>query len=328
MKAIVVRQTGGPEVMRLEDTTMPTLGPGSALVKIEASGVNFIDVYFRNGLYKAEPPFTPGMEAAGVVQAVGPGSSELASGDRVAYAMARGSYAEYAIVPTALLVKIPDAVTLETAAASMLQGMTAHYLSHSTFPLEKHHTALIHAAAGGTGALLVQMAKRRGARVIGTAGSPEKAEQARAAGADEVILYKDEDFESAARAMTDGKGVDVVYDSVGASTFLKSINCLKPRGLMVTFGNASGPVPAVEPLLLSSKGSLFLTRPTLANYTATRDELMWRAGDVLRWVASGSLKIAIHKKYSLADAPRAHRDLESRASAGKLLLLPPAAVVH
>ncbi|MBI4907751.1 MAG: quinone oxidoreductase [Acidobacteria bacterium] len=322
MKAILIRQCGGPEVMRLEDTSLQTLGPGAVLVKIEATGVNFIDIYFRTGLYKAELPFTPGMEGAGVVEAVGPGVQDLEAGDRVVYAMTRGSYAEYAIVPAHVLVKIPDGVTTQLAAACMLQGMTAHYLSHSTFPLEKAHTALIHAAAGGTGVLLVQMARMRGARVIATVGSAEKAERAKAAGANEVILYAEQDFETATRALTDGKGVDVVYDSVGASTFLKSINCLKPRGMMVTFGNASGPVPAIEPLLLSAKGSLFLTRPSLANYSSTREELLWRAGDVLGWVASGALKVSVHKTYPLADAAQAHVDLAGRASAGKLLLTP------
>lgn len=322
MKSILIRQTGGPEVMRLEDTALSTLGPGSVLVKIEATGVNFIDVYFRIGLYKAELPFTPGMEAAGVVEAVGPGVTDFTAGDRVAYAMTRGSYSEYAIVPAQTLVKIPDGVSGELAAASMLQGMTAHYLSHSTFPLDSSHTALIHAAAGGTGALLVQMAKMRGARVIATVGSADKAARAKEVGADEVIQYHEQDFEVETRDRTNGKGVDVVYDSVGASTFLKSINCLKPRGMMVTFGNASGPVPAIEPLLLSTKGSLFLTRPTLANYTSSREDLLWRAGDVLGWVSSGKLKVTVHKSYPLADAGQAHKDLESRASAGKLLLIP------
>lgn len=322
MKAIRIHQCGGPEVMRVEDAGIPTLGPGSALVRIEATGVNFIDIYFRTGLYKAELPFTPGMEGAGVVEAISSGGSDFAVGDRVAYAMTRGSYATHAIVPVATLVKIPDGVSSQSAAACMLQGMTAHYLSHSTFPLNKTHTALIHAAAGGTGALLVQMAKMLGARVIATAGSPDKAARAKAAGADEVIQYNEQDFEKETRELTDGKGVDVVYDSVGASTFLKSINCIKTRGMMVTFGNASGPVPAIEPLLLSSKGSIFLTRPTLANYSSSREELLWRAGDVLGWVASCALKLHIHKTYKLEDAPQAHMDLAGRVSTGKLLLEP------
>ncbi|MCS7026829.1 MAG: quinone oxidoreductase [Bryobacteraceae bacterium] len=320
MKAIRIHQVGGPEQMKLEEVETPRPAPGQVLVKIAASGVNFIDVYFRTGLYPAPTPFTPGMEAAGTVEAVGEGVTEFGVGDRVAYAMTRGSYAEYALVPAHSLVKVPDGLELETAAAAMLQGMTAHYLSHSTFPLNSEHTALIHAAAGGTGALLTQMAKMRGARVIATVGSASKAARARQAGADEVILYNEQDFEAETRRLTNGRGVDVVYDSVGASTFLKSLNCLRPRGMMVTFGNASGPVPAIEPLLLSSKGSLFLTRPTLTNYCASRDELLWRAGDVLSWVASGALKLEIYQTYELADAPQAHRDLEGRVSSGKLLL--------
>lgn len=320
MKAIRVHECGGPDQMKVEDIAVPTPGAGQALVKIAASGVNFIDVYFRTGLYKAELPFTPGMEASGTVEAVGEDVADLQPGDRVAYAMTRGSYAEYAVVPAHTLVKVPDNLDLVTASACMLQGMTAHYLSHSTFPLQKGHTALIHAAAGGTGAILVQMAKMLGARVIATVGTEDKAERARAVGADEVILYSTQDFESETRRLTDDKGVDVVYDSVGAATFLKSINCLKPRGMMVTFGNASGPVPAIEPLLLSQKGSLFLTRPTLGNYCLTREELVWRAGDVLRWVASGSLHLQIFKTYAFEDAPQAHKDLEGRVSTGKLLL--------
>jgi NADPH2:quinone reductase len=260
------------------------------------------------------------MEAAGIVEAVGDGVSGFAPGDRVAYAMTRGSYAEYALVPADILVKVPDNVELQTAAAVMLQGMTAHYLSHSTFPLDGSHTALIHAAAGGTGALLVQMAKMRGARVIATVGSATKAERAREAGADEVINYNEQDFEAEARRLTGGTGVHVVYDSVGAATFQKSINSLRPRGMMVTFGNASGAVPAIEPLLLSQKGSLFLTRPSLGNYNLTREELLWRSGDILRWVGSGALKVHVHRMYPLEEAEQAHRDLESRASTGKLLL--------
>lgn len=321
MKAIVITEYGGPEQMQLAEVAVPAPGPGQALVKLEAAGVNFIDVYFRTGLYKADPPFTPGMEGAGVVEAVGSGVTEFAAGDRVAYAMTRGSYAQYAVVPAATLVRVPDGLSLANAAASMLQGMTAHYLSHSTFPLEKQHTALIHAAAGGTGSLLVQMAKMRGARVIATVGSEGKAERARELGADEVIVYSKADFEVEARRLTGGVGVDVVYDSVGAATFLKSVNCLKPRGMMVTFGNASGPVPAIEPLLLSQKGSLFLTRPTLANYSGNREELLWRAGDVLRWVGSGTLKVTVHQSYPLEKAAQAHTDLEGRKSAGKLLIL-------
>lgn len=322
MKAIQVLQCGGPEQLVLANIPVPSPGPGQVLVKIAASGVNFIDVYFRIGLYKADTPFTPGMEAAGTVEAVGEGVTEFAPGDRVAYAMTRGSYAEYAAVPAATLVKVPDNLDLTMASSIMLQGMTAHYLTHSTFPLQKGHTALVHAAAGGTGALIVQMAKMLGARVIATAGTAAKADRARAVGADECIVYSDQDFEAEARRLTDGKGVDVVYDSVGAATFHKSINSLRPRGMMVSFGNASGAAPAIEPLLLSQKGSLFLTRPTLATYCLTREELLWRSGDVLRWLASGALSQHIHQRYPLGDAAQAHRDLEGRRTAGKLLLLP------
>ncbi len=320
MKAILIRQTGGPEQMKLEETPTPAPASGQVLVKIASAGVNFIDVYFRTGLYKADLPFTPGMEAAGIVEAAGEGVTGFSKGDRVAYAMTRGSYAEYAVVPAASLVAVPEGLDLAAAASVMLQGMTAHYLTHSTFPLQKGQTALVHAAAGGAGALIVQIAKMLGARVIGTAGSAAKAERARAMGADECIVYTEQDFEAETRRLTDSKGVDVVYDSVGASTFLKSVNCLRPRGMMVTFGNASGPVPAIEPLLLGQKGSLFLTRPSLAQYCLTREELLWRAGDVLRWVASGSLKQHVFKTYPLADAGQAHRDLEGRGTQGKLLL--------
>lgn len=322
MRAIRVHEVGGPEQMRVDQIEVPTPGPKQALVKIDTSGVNFIDIYFRTGLYKADAPFTLGMEAAGVVEAVGPDVAEVAVGDRVAYAMSRGSYAEYAVVPSATLVKVPEGVTLESAASVMLQGMTAHYLSHSTFPLEKHHTALIHAAAGGTGALLVQMAKMRGARVIATAGNSEKAARAKAVGADEVIVYSEQDFEAETRRLTNGVGVDVVYDSVGAATWEKSLGSLKPRGMMVSFGNASGAVPAIQPLILSTKGSLYLTRPTLASYCANREELLWRAGDVLRWLASGSLQTKVHQVYPFEQAAQAHIDLAGRVSAGKLLLKP------
>jgi NADPH2:quinone reductase len=321
MKAVIVRQTGGPEQMEVAEIANPSPGPGQALVKIEASGVNFIDVYFRIGLYKADPPVSLGMEAAGVVEAVGDGVTEFAPGDRVAYAMQRGSYAEYAAVPAAQLVKVPAGIDLRTAAASMLQGMTAHYLTHSTFPLKAGDTALVHAAAGGAGLLIVQMAKMLGARVIGTTSTAEKAELASKAGADEMILYTQQDFEAETKRLTGGRGVDVVYDSVGATTFQKSLNSLRPRGMMVSFGNASGAVPPMEPLLLSQKGSLFLTRPTLAHYCATRQELEWRAGDVLNWIAADKLRIHVDRMYPLAEAPQAHRDLESRKTTGKLLLL-------
>jgi NADPH:quinone reductase len=322
MRAIQVFAAGGPDQLRLVEVPIPEPGPGQALVKIRAIGVNFIDTYHRTGLYKVDVPFSLGMEASGVVEAVAAGVTGVAVGDRVAYAMTRGSYAEFAVVPAGQLIRIPEGLDDQTAAAVMLQGMTAHYLTHSTFPLSSSDTALVHAAAGGTGLLVVQMAKMRGARVIGTTSTPEKAALAKAAGADEVILYTEQDFEAEVKQLTGGRGVDVVYDSVGASTFMKSLNSLRPRGMMVSFGNASGPVPAVEPLMLSQKGSLFLTRPTLANYAAAAEELRWRAGDVLGWAASGKLKVRISKTYPLSDAPQAHRDLEGRATTGKLLLLP------
>ncbi len=322
MKAIQVREPGGADKLELVEVPRPVAGAGQALVRIHAIGVNYIDTYFRTGLYKADPPVSIGMEAAGVVEATGEGVPDLAAGDRVAWCMERGSYAEYAAVPAWRLVRLPDGISFEAAAAAMLQGMTAHYLTHSTYPLSPSDTALIHAAAGGTGLLIVQMARMRGARVIGTASTPAKAALARQAGAGDVILYTEQDFESEVRRLTGGRGVDVVYDSVGAFTFLKSLNCLRPRGMMVTFGNASGAVPAVEPLILSQKGSLFLTRPTLANYAATREELLARAEDVLGWTAAGKLALRVHMTYRLAEAAQAHRDLESRATSGKLLLIP------
>ena len=322
MKAILVNFCGGPEQLELLEVPVPTPGPKQALVKIEASGVNFIDIYFRMGLYKANPPIALGMEAAGTVEAVGSGVTEVAPGDRVAYAMARGSYAEYAVVPAWQLVKIPEAVDFRIAAAVMLQGMTAHYLTHSTFPLDPSHTALVHAAAGGVGLLLVQLAKMRGARVIATVSTEAKAALARQAGADEVILYSRQDFEQEVKRLTGGRGVDVAYDSVGAATFHQSLNCLRPLGMMVSYGQSSGAVPPFDPLLLSQKGSLFLTRPTLGHYCANREQLLWRAGDVLASVAAGKLWVRIHEAYPLAQAAQAHRDLEGRRTAGKLLLIP------
>ena len=322
MKAIQVRQTGGPEQLELVEVPRPAPGRGQALVKVTAAGVNYIDIYFRTGLYKADLPFIPGMEAAGVVESVGPEVTEVAPGDRVAYAMTRGSYAEYALVPAAQLVKVPAAVDLETAAAVMLQGMTAHYLTNSTFALRRGDTALVHAAAGGAGLLIVQMAKARNARVIGTVSTQAKAELARQAGADEVILYTETDFETEVKRLTGGRGVDVIYDSVGASTFSKGLNCLRPRGMMVLFGQSSGPVAPVDPAILNQKGSLFLTRPGLGNYLRDRDELLWRAGDVLNAVASGQLKVRIERSYPLGEAAQAHIDLASRKTSGKLLLIP------
>jgi len=323
MKRIQVSETGGPEKMQLVDVPTPVPGPGQALVRIASSGVNFIDVYFRTGLYKADLPVTLGSEAAGTVEAIGPGVTEVAPGDRVAYAMARGSYAEYAAVPAALLVKLPARLDFQTAAAAMLQGMTAHYLTHSTFPLKSGDTCLVHAAAGGAGGLIVQMAKMLGARVFGTVSTQAKAEIARSQGADEVIIYTEQDFEAEVKRLTAGRGVDVVYDSVGKTTFDKSLNCLRPRGLMALFGQSSGPVPPFDPAILNARGSLFLTRPGLANYVATRQELLWRAGDVLGWLDSGKLKLRIYRAYPLADAAQAHRDLESRKTAGKLILTVP-----
>jgi NADPH2:quinone reductase len=320
MKCIQVNQTGGPEQMQLTDVPKPSPGPGQALVKLAATGVNFIDVYFRIGLYKAPLPIVLGMEGAGTVEAVGQGVTEVVPGERVAYAMARGSYAEYAVVPAWQLVKMPDSLDFARAAAVMLQGMTAHYLTHSTFDLKNGDTALVHAAAGGAGLLIVQMAKMQGARVFGTVSTEEKARLAREAGANEVILYTQQDFESEVKRLTENRGVDVVYDSVGKTTFEKSLNSLRPRGLMALFGQSSGPVPPFDPTILNSKGSLYLTRPSLGHYAANRDELLWRAGDVLNWVETGKLKVRIDRTYPLAEAAQAHRDLESRKTAGKLVL--------
>jgi NADPH2:quinone reductase len=316
MKGVFVEQFGGIENLKYGEIPKPSPGPGQALVKIAASGVNYIDIYFRMGIYPAPLPVVLGSEGAGTVEAVGPDVTGVAVGDRVAYAMPRGSHAEYAVVPAWQLVKIPASIDFQSAAAAMLQGMTAHYLTHSTYPLKPGDSCLIHAAAGGTGLLLVQMAKMRGARVVATVGSDEKAILARQAGADDVIVYTKEDF------TTKAKGMHVVYDSVGKATFMQSLDCLRPRGMMVSFGNASGPVPEFSPLILSQKGSLFLTRPTLANYTATPEELAWRAGDVLNWMSQGKLKLRIHKAYGLPDAAQAQRDLEGRKTTGKLLLVP------
>src|SRR6267154_5941542 len=293
MKAVYVEQPGGPENLKYSDIPKPEPGPGQALVKIAASGVNFIDVYFRTGLYPAPPPIVLGNEGAGTVEAVGPDVKNIALGDRVAYAMARGSCAEYAVVPAAQLVKIPDHVDFQTAAAAMLQGMTAHYLTHSTFPLKNGDTCLVHAAAGGAGGLIVQVAKMLGARVFGTVSTEEKARIARENGVDEAILYTQVDFEAEVKRLTNGRGVDVVYDSVGKTTFEKSLNSLRPRGMLALFGQSSGSVPPFDPGILNAKGSLFLTRPSLGHYLLTREELLWRAGGVLRWVDEGKLKVRI-----------------------------------
>ena len=322
MKAIQVREPGGPEAMVLADVPVPAPGPGQALVRIAASGVNYIDVYFRTGLYKADPPITLGSEAAGTVDAVGPSVTGVAPGDRVAYAMVRGSYAEYAVIPEAQLVKIPDGMEMHAAAAAMLQGMTAHYLTRSTYPLKQGDVCLVHAAAGGAGGLIAQMAKGRGARVFGTVSTAEKARVAREAGVDEAIIYTDVDFEAEVKRLTAGAGVHVVYDSVGRTTFAKSLACLRPRGTLALFGQSSGPVGPFDPQVLNTRGSLFLTRPSLAHYVLTREELTWRAGEVLNDVASGRLKLRIDRSYPLAEAAAAHRALESRQTMGKLLLVP------
>ena len=306
--------------MQLADVPLPEPGPKQARVRIAASGVNFIDVYFRIGLYKADLPITVGSEAAGTVDAVGGEVTEVAVGDRVAYAMARGSYAQYAVVPAAQLVKLPDGVDFQTAAAAMLQGMTAHYLTHSTFALKSGDICLVHAAAGGAGGLTAQMAKMLGARVFGTVSTDEKAKVARENGVDEAILYTQQDFEAEVKRLTGGRGVDVVYDSVGKTTFEKSLNSLRPRGTLALFGQSSGAVPPFDPSILNGKGSLFLTRPSLGHYLLTREELLWRAGDVLSWIASGKLKLRIDRVYPMAEAAQAHRDLEGRKTAGKLVL--------
>src|SRR5690242_11201737 len=322
MKAIRVHAPGGPDALRYEAVPEPAPGPGQALVKIEAAGVNFIDVYQRTGLYKVAMPFTLGQEAAGTVTAVGAGVSEPRVGARVAYSSVMGAYADYAAVPADRLVALPDGVSTRQAAAAMLQGMTAHYLATTTYPLKPGHACLVHAAAGGVGLLLCQVARRQGARVIGTVSTPEKAALARDAGAHEVILYTEQDFEVEVKRITGGAGVEVVYDSVGKTTFDKGLNCLKPRGYMVLYGQSSGPVGAFDPQVLSQRGSLFLTRPTLGHYIATRAELAARAGEVLGWIARGELKVRIERELPLAQAAEAHRLLEGRKTTGKVLLIP------
>ncbi|HKR61170.1 MAG TPA: quinone oxidoreductase [Pyrinomonadaceae bacterium] len=322
MLAIQVSQTGGPEVLTLAELPIPTPTADEALIEIKAAGVNFIDVYFREGRYPAPLPFINGQEAAGVVTAIGRDVRSVRVGDRVAYTGVRGSYAEHAAVPADRLVAIPDEVSFETAAAAMLQGMTAHYLSHSTYAIQRGDTVLIHAAAGGVGLLLVQMAKKLGARVIGTVGNTEKAELARGAGANEIIIYSDQDFESETKRLTNNEGVHAVYDGVGKATFDKDLNILRPRGYLVLFGGASGPVPPFDLIQLSQKGSLYVTRPSLHHYIHTRTELEQRSSDVMKMIVAGELKLRIHKTYPLAEAQQAHRDLESRKTSGKLLLIP------
>jgi NADPH2:quinone reductase len=322
MNAIQIQTTGGPEVLQVVELPIPVPGPGQVLIRVEAIGVNFIEIYFRKGQYKATMPLIPGTEAAGTVEDLGSGVTGFAIGEMVASVGVLGSYAEYALVPAAQLVKVPGGLTPEQAAAAMLQGMTAHYLSKSTYPLKAGDTALVHAGAGGVGLLLTQMASRIGARVITTVSTKEKADLSREAGATDVILYTEQDFLAEAKRLTGGKGVDVVYDSVGKTTFESSLSCLRPRGLMALFGGSSGAVPPFDLIQLSSKGSLFITRPTLWHYIGNRQELEWRAGEVLGAVASGELKLRMEHMYPLADAGRAHDDMEARRTTGKILLEP------
>ena len=322
MRAIRIREIGGPELLELETIGDPVPGPGEALVRLEAIGVNFVEIYQRKGLYKSSFPFTPGAEGAGTVVAVGPGVDLVRVGDRVASHNFTGSYAELALAQADRLVVLPEGLSAREGAAAMLQGLTAHYLATSVYALQPGDVCLVHAAAGGVGLLLCQIAKRRNAIVIGTASTPEKAALARKAGADEVILYTQQDFVEEVRRITKGALLPVVYDSVGATTYLKSLDCLAPRGTLALFGQSSGPVPPFDPLLLMQKGSLFLTRPTLNHYVATRDELVWRAGEVLGWVRDGSLNLRIDRDVPLAHAAEAHRALEGRRTTGKVLLVP------
>ncbi|HEX4287023.1 MAG TPA: quinone oxidoreductase [Terracidiphilus sp.] len=322
MKAIQIRETGGPEVLRVVELEIPEPGPGQVMIRVEAVGVNFIEIYFRKGVYKATLPLTPGSEAAGTVEKLGHGVTGFEEGDLVASVNVLGSYAEYALVPAEKLIKVPSRLSPEKAAAVMLQGMTAHYLAYSTFELKAGDTALVHAGAGGVGLLLTQIATRLGAKVITTVSSKEKAELSREAGASEVILYTEEDFEVEVKRITHGKGVDVVYDSVGKTTFDKSLSCLRPRGLLALFGASSGPVPPFDLIQLSGKGSLFITRPTLWHYVATRAELEWRAAKVLDWAATGELKLRTEHIYPLVEVAQAQIDLEGRKTTGKILLEP------
>ena len=322
MKAVRIHTQGGPEVMRLEDVPEPAPKAGEAVVKLDASGINFMDVYQRTGLYKLALPVTLGVEGGGTVSAVGAGVTDVKVGDRVAYTGVPGAYAQYAAVPAARLVILPPGLSTKQGATMMLQGMTAHYLACSTYPLKAGDTCLVHAAAGGVGLLLCQIAKMRGARVIGTVSTPEKAKLAREAGADEVILYATQDFEAEVKRLTGGKGVQVVYDSVGKTTFDKGFNCLVPRGLMALYGQSSGPIGAFDPQTLNAKGSLFLTRPSLNHHIITRDELLQRAGEIAGWVRDGKLKLRLEFEFPLKDAAEAHRALEGRKTTGKVLLIP------
>ena len=322
MKAVRIAAPGGREILRYEDAPRPEPKAGEALVRIEAAGVNFIDVYHRTGAYKGTFPLTLGIEGAGVVEQVGPGVKDVRTGDRVASVAFAGSYAQYAVAPADKLVRLPEGVSASEGAAAILQGMTAHYLALSTYPLKEGDTCLVHAAAGGVGRLLCQVAKMRGARVVATAGGPEKVRIAHDAGADEAIDYKSQDFEAEVKKFTGGKGVEVVYDSVGKTTFEKSLNCLARRGMMVLFGQSSGAVPPVDPQVLNQKGSLYLTRPTLFHYAAAREDLLERAGQVFEWIRNSKLRISIFREVPLADAAEAHRMLESRETTGKLVLIP------
>jgi NADPH2:quinone reductase len=322
MQAIQILTTGSADVLTLRDLPTPTPGPGEALIRIEASGVNFIDTYFREGRYPAKLPYTLGQEAAGIVVAVADDVTTVKAGDRVAWCLVPGTYAQLAVAPADRLIVIPDGVTFQQAAAAILQGMTAHYLSHSAYPIQRGDEVLIHAGAGGTGLLLIQMAKARGARVFTTVSTDEKAELARAAGADEIIFYTKEDFATKVKELTSGRGLPVVYDSVGKTTFEGSLQCLRPRGIVVLFGGASGAVPPFDLIRLFTMGSLYVTRPTLKDYVATRAELEARANDVFNGVVDGTLKLRLEYTYPLADAAHAHRDLESRKTTGKLLLIP------
>ena len=322
MKAVRITEPGGPEAMRLEEVPTPAPQAGQVLVQVEAAGVNYIDTYQRSGQYKVPLPYTMGLEGAGTVEETGEGVTGITKGARVAWANVPGAYATHALVPADKVVPLPAGITSQQGAAIMVQGLTAHYLAHSTFPLRRGDACLVHAGAGGVGLLLTQMAKRAGARIFTTVSTEEKAALSRQAGADEVIRYTQEDFKDAVRRMTDGKGVRVVYDSVGRDTFEKSLDSLAPRGLLVLFGQSSGAVAPFDAQILSAKGSLFLTRPTLAHYTATREELLRRANEVFGWIADGSLKVRIGATFPLADAARAHTELQSRRTTGKVLLLP------
>ena len=322
MKVVRITHTGGPEVMKLLEMDEPTPQAGEVLVQVKAAGVNFIDVYYREGRYRADLPLTLGIEGAGIIQKLGHDVKNFRVGDAVAWCMYLGAYAEYAVIPERHLVHVPNGLEMESAAGALLQGMTAHYLTRSTYSLKAGETALVHAAAGGVGLLLTQMAAHLGARVIATVSTEAKAQLAREAGAHDVILYDEQDFEAEVKRLTNGRGVDVAYDSVGRKTFEKSLNCLRPRGMMVIYGGSSGAVPGIEPSHLSTLGSLYLTRPSLAHYTLTREELEWRSGEVYGAIQQGTLKLRLERSYPLSDVVHAHEELESRKTTGKRLLIP------